>query len=105
MNKRTYGLCLMERPLDEGLTAKESDLLFNHLHGIKGIPIEIQAAHSSAMGWINLTDAEILDYDYDDSSKIANFIREILEDTNKENSDGSYTFDNGYNEIDILILR
>lgn len=98
---KTFGVALFERPLDEGLTQQESNELFEKLHGTTAIPIEIEAEFSVAMGWINLVDAEILDYD---TTGLKEFIRNILENMEKENSDGEYTYDNG-SEIEIFMAR
>lgn len=102
MENTTYGVALFERPLDDGITAGESMELFNKLHGIKAIPIEIQNENSTAMGWINLADAEILNYDY---TGLTEFIQTILGDMKNENPDGVYVYDNGTNEIDIFLAR
>ena len=99
---QTYGVALLEKPLDAGLTKNESTKLFDRLHGIEAIPIEIQAEHSTAMGWINLTDAEILNYEY---TGLTEFIQTILEDMENENPDGVYVYDDGTNEIDIFLTR
>lgn len=101
MTNKTFGVALIEKPLDEGINITDAIELFHKLHGVEAIPIEIEAEFSSAMGWINLTDAEILNYD---TSNLKEFIRYILEDMERETTTGEYTYDNG-NEIEILIIR
>jgi hypothetical protein len=101
-DKITYGVALLERPLDCGITSSEATMLFNKLHGTEAIPIEFQAEFSSAMGWINLTDAEILKYDY---AGLNEFIVRILENVDNEKISHEYTYDDGRNEIEIFLSR
>ena len=103
-NTKTFGVALFERPLDEGLTQQESNELFEKLHGTTAIPIEIEAEYSAAMGWINLTDAEIMSYDY---TGLTDFVQEILEDMQKESPTGEYVYNdaNSNCEIEILLIR
>jgi len=67
--KKEFGVALKQKPLDEGLTKYEINSLFNMLKGVDAIPIEIQGENASAMGFINLADAEFLNYEYDNDSE------------------------------------
>ena len=103
MSSYTRGVALIEKPLDEGLTRGEVADLFDLLHGTSGIPIEIQAEHSTAMGFINLTDAEAMNYDY---TALKELLAPIMNDMSKEKPDCSYTLDlPGIGEIDIWMSR
>lgn len=99
----TYGVALKEKPLDEGLERDEVIELFDKLHGGTGIPLEIQGYSSTAMGFINLTDAEFLNYDY---TKVEELVRYVLDDMLRENPDHRYVVDvKGIGEIDIWLSR
>lgn len=97
MNKE-YNIALLEKPLDEGLSKSEVMDLFDMLSGAHAIPIEIQGENSAAMGFINLTDAEFMDYKYDELERV---VKEILNDMNKENPDCEYEVNNncGYSTM------
>lgn len=100
---KTYGVALIEKPLDEGLTRSEVNDLFDMLHGVDAIPIEIQAENSAAMGFINLTDAEFMNYDY---TALTELVASILNDMEKENQDCHYILPvSGFGDIDIWLSR
>ena len=103
MLKQFYGVALRETPHDRGLTQTDAADLISMLHGLEGIPIEIQAENSTAMGFINMTDAEFMNYDY---KLLTEFVQEILNDMNKETPDCSYEMElPGVGTIDIWISR
>ena len=103
MSAYTRGVALIEKPLDEGLTRGEVADLFDLLHGTSGIPIEIQAEHSTAMGFINLTDAEAMNYDY---TALKELLVPIMNDMDKESPDHNYSRDvPGIGAIDIWMSR
>ena len=91
--KKEFGVALKQKPLDEGLTKSEINDLFDMLKGVNAIPVEIQGENASAMGFINLTDAEFLDYKYDNDSELGSFIKNILDDVNNENDNNEYKMD------------
>ena len=96
--KTEFNIVLKEKPHDEGLTKAEVMDLYDMLSGVEAIPIEIQGEYSTAMGFINLTDAEFMNYDY---SNLESYIQEILNDMEKENEDCEYQIDTncGYSTI------
>lgn len=97
LNKE-YNIALLEKPLDEGLSKSEVMDLFDMLSGANAIPIEIQGENSAAMGFINLTDAEFMNYDY---TKLENFVKSVLNDMNNENDNCEYEVENncGYSTL------
>ena len=103
--KTHFGIVLKEKPLDEGLTHEEVNDLFDMLTDTECIPYEVQAENSTAMGFINLTDADYLDFNYAEGSPIYSFIQSILEDMDKESETGEYAFSATNGDIDIYITR
>ena len=105
----TYGIALIERPHDEGINQEETVKLFSKLHGRYGIPYEVDGEYSSAMGFINLSDAEIMDYNYGEGSGVYQFIQSILNDMGNENESKEYSYESHgeffTNTIDIYIGR
>ncbi len=99
----TYGVALKEKPLDEGLDRWEVIELFDKLHGASGIPFEVQAENSVAMGFINRLDAEFMNYDY---TKVEELVRRVLNDMQYESPDCRYSvhFKN-VGDIDIWLSR
>jgi len=98
--KLEFGATFIRKPLGEGLTKEEITDLFDMLSGIHAIPMEVQSEGSVAMGFVNLTDAELMDYDL---QPLAAFVREIIEDTSKE-TEGEYEFPfDGAGMIDVYI--
>lgn len=97
MNKE-YNIVLKEKPLDEGLNKSEMMSLYDLLSGVNAIPIEIQGEHSAAMGLINLTDAEFMNYDYSELEKV---VKEVLNDMNQEKDSCVYDVKNncGYSTL------
>ena len=84
-----YNIVLVEKPLDEGLIAEECAKMFSLLSSTQAVPIEVQAEHSVAMGFVSLADEELMGYDLD---PLADFIRNILNDMNNESTTGEYIF-------------
>lgn len=102
--KKEFGVALKQKPLDEGLTKSEINYLFDKLKGIDAIPVEIQGENASAMGFIDPTDAEFLDYKYDNDSELGFFIKNILDDVNNESNNNEYEMDiPGVGTIDIYL--
>ena len=98
----SYGVVLIERPLDEGLSRVETIALFDMLHGTYGIPIEIVAQHSSAMGFINVEDADLMNYDY---SALEELVTSVLNDMENEREDCHYILTTKQGDIDIFLTR
>lgn len=84
-----FSAAFIQKPLDEGLSEKEIIMLFKSLSGTHAIPMEIQAENAVAMGFVNLTDAEFMNYDL---RKLEEFVKEIISDVEKENYVGWYEF-------------
>ena len=96
-----FGAAFIQKPLDEGLKKGEVSDLFDMLKGISAIPFEVQSENAVAMGFVNRTDAELMDYDL---KPLAAFVREIISDTKKENETGQYEFHyDGAGIIDVYI--
>ena len=98
-----FDLILIEKPGMEGLTQNDAVHIFNLLNCSEGFPIEIGEinGNSSAMGFISPTAAEKLQYEYDQTSKIGQYLSDILGDIDKEHEDCIYQ----YNSIRILMTR
>ena len=100
--KSEYNIALKEKQLDEGLNREELNDLYDLVSGVDVIPIEIQGESSTAMGFINLTDAEYMDYDY---TKLEEVVRSVLNDMDKENSDYEYEVENRHGVSTIYLSR
>lgn len=103
---RRFGIALKEKYGTEGLTKDDITLLYGLVSDASGdqevYPIELEAREheSSAMGFITCFAADRIDYDYEGSG-LRDFIATILDDMEKENKDGYYTFRN----INIYLSR
>lgn len=97
-----FSLVLKEKELDAGLERNDVIDLFDMLDTTEGIPFEVQAEHSVAMGFISREMAEVVDYIYDD---INDFVSNILSDMNNENENGEYIFEYDSYEFAIYITR
>ncbi len=95
MHNSYFEVALIEKPGDEGLTKAEVVKLHNMLSMPEGFPMEIGDinGNSSAMGFITPKAAEELQYEYDQSSSLGQFISSILDDMDKESEDGTYEFE------------
>ena len=100
--KTEYNIVLKEKMLDEGLNREELNDLYDLVSGVDVIPIEIQGEFSTAMGFINLTDADYMNYNY---TKLKEFIRTILNDIDKENDSCEYEIENKYGISTIFLSR
>jgi hypothetical protein len=92
-----FVLVLHEKPVDEGLTRSEAiDMMDMLPEGDEFLPIEINAeTHESvAEGFIAMSFAEKLNYDYENSG-LNKFIANILDDMNNEREDCTYEFADG----------
>ena len=99
--KKTYGVVVKAMRTKSGLNAKEITDMLGSLHGINGIPIALKGRDLYAMGFINQVDSEILANDGTEG-ELCDFIRGIL-DTGALYGDSEFTFDDGYNEIGVLV--
>jgi len=99
---KEYNIILKQKPLDEGITLAELTEMYGMLSGVDALPLDIQGEHSAAIGIINLFDAELMDYDL---SSLERFIKEILDDMEKESPDGIYEIDNGHGVSSIHMYR
>ena len=85
-----YDVALVEKPVDEGLTAEEIMRLPGMIDDESFIPIEVQSESSCAMGFIGLKKAEMIGYAYLEGDDLYEMIRDILCDTEKETENGDY---------------
>ncbi len=97
-----YNIVLKEKPFDEGLTKEEVVDLFDMLSGPEAIPVEIQGESSSAMGIINLTDAEYMSYDY---TALEELVKSILNDMDCESETCKYEVPNAYGVSTMYLSR
>lgn len=98
--KPTYDVVLIEKPLDEGLTRNNINQILDMIKGDEVFPLEVISDHqgSAAMGFITIEASDKLDHLYDG---ISYFIRQILEDMEKEFPDNQYE----YEELKIWLSR
>lgn len=101
MEKRTYGVVVKAMKEKRGLNAQEICDMIDSLHGINGIPILLKGRSLYAIGFINQVDSEILANDGTERD-LNDFIKDIL-DTGALYEDSEFTFDDGYNEIEICV--
>ena len=99
---KQYDIVLKEKQLDEGLDKSEIIALYDMVSGIDVIPLEITGKYSTAMGFINLTDAEFHSYDY---TVIEQKVKDILDDMKKENPTCEYEIPNPYGISTIYLSR
>ena len=85
-----FDLALIQKPMDEGLTADNIMQLLSRLHNTEIRPIEIEANEHecSAMGFIRQDAYEQLDYD--SQIRLEGFIARILDNMDEETEDGIY---------------
>lgn len=98
---KKYNVVLLEKPLENGISAKELYDISSILSKQKSeewFPLEIVGNNSAAIGFIDIDTAEKIGYVYND---LKIFIVNILNDMNNENQDGQYEFNN----INILLKR
>ena len=88
-----YGIVLREKEFEYGLDRNDVIDLFDMLGNTEAYPIELEAREHecSAMGFIAIDAADLLDYDYERSG-LHDFIANILDDMNNEEEDCSYEF-------------
>lgn len=90
-----YGIVLREKEFTNGLTKNDVTDIFDMLNDIEAYPIELEARkhECSAMGFITIEAAELLDYDYEESGLgLHDFIANILDDMENESDDCEYEF-------------
>lgn len=85
----TYNIVLKEKPLDAGLAIEEINEMLTKINCVEVIPIEIQAEHSSAMGFIGMSTAEKLNFEY---NTLENLITDILNDMSLEHDNHEYLY-------------
>ena len=88
---QTFEITLIEKPNVDGLTKAEVMEMYDQMNGDEAYPLEITGCETSAMGFITLEAAKILDYDYEDSG-LKDFVSVILGNVNNEPEDGTYEF-------------
>lgn len=107
---KRYDIAVFELPPDEGIT--QSDMV--RLCELFDSPeedddellfMDVDADNSAAMGFIRRTTAEEIAYRYEKGSKLYDFIASILNDVDKESSDGSYTYRAPGRNIHIWMSR
>ena len=100
-----YDIVLIERELDDGLTPEEIIALVREFKDKAVIPVEFTGEFSTAMGFITQEKAEELLYMYTEESDIYSKITEILDDMEKENGAGEYTFNVLNTDVRVSIRR
>lgn len=88
-----YDIVLKEKEFVKGLNKDDIINLFNMLNSTEAYPIELEARiqESTAMGFISPKAAGLLDYDYE-TSKLHDYIANILDDMDNENDACEYDF-------------
>ncbi len=94
-----FGIALKEKPGDSGLDKNDIVFLYglianpfsNSTDEVYLIELEAKEHECSAMGFITVEAANLLDYDYE-SSGLHDFIASILDDMEKESADGRYNY-------------
>lgn len=88
-----YDVVLIEKPFFEGILFLEIKSLFNLLLTDEVYPIEIQSnCESSAMGFITSEAADKIDYAYETNTYFECFVKDILDDIDKESEDHIYEY-------------
>ena len=88
-----YDVALIEKPFFEGISFSEIESLFNLLLTDEVYPIEIQSnCESSAMGFITSEAADKIDYAYETNTYFECFVKDILDDIDKESEDHIYEY-------------
>lgn len=88
-----FDIALREKDLESGLTKPDILDLYEMIKEEECYPIEFQGEFSAAMGFISTKAAETLNYDYE-TSGLADFIKGIVNNMERENADSSYNFQN-----------
>ena len=99
----TYGVAMLIKPLDEGMSFVDLANMYDMMNGVEVIPYEVQGEASVAMGFINCYDAELIDYQYTEGSALYEFIKSILDDQNLETEDGNYVLVTDEVNLDIYL--
>ena len=94
------GVALKQKPLEDGLTREEASDLFDMLSGPEGIPIDISGQNACAMGFVNQTDADLIDFDF---QPLKDAVMEILNNKNNESRTGFYVMRTKRVDLDIYI--
>ena len=97
-----FGVALKEKPLDYGLTKSEVMNLFDMIDGKEAFPVEFDGESSTAMGFISIEDADLMDYDY---TKLQETVYNILSDMNNENESCIYECPNNQGTTTIWLSR
>lgn len=91
-----FDVALIEKPFFNGLSFADVIRLFSLLsidETGEVYPIEIQSdCQSSAMGFITSEAADKIDYAYEMNTYFGCFVRDILNDMNKESKDCMYEY-------------
>ena len=98
--RKTFGIALKQVPLDEGFQLMDTVELFRKLRGKEGIPLDIQGENAAAIGYISMSDAAKLNFDY---SGLEQFVRSVLDDTDKETADGKYIYHQNEQKFDVYL--
>lgn len=96
-----YNIVLKKTPPEGCLSIDDVIRMSRMLTGIDMVPITIREETSCAMGFINHTDAEFMDYNFE---PLIMFVRDILHNnlpTDKE----EYIFSHRYGESSVYFIR
>ena len=100
MGNKEYNIVLKKVHLDEGLTLQDISKMYSLLSGVQAIPIEVQTEACVGIGFINLTDAEFMKYDY---KELTQFLYDKL--SVFETSTGEYEFYQACGYSTVLIYE
>lgn len=88
-----FNVALIEKPFFDGLSFSDVKELFHLLSTDEVYPIEIQSDYeSSAMGFITSEAANEIDYAYEAKTRFGCFIKDILNDMDKESEEHVYEY-------------
>ncbi len=97
-----YDIMLLEKPLDDGLTRAEIIDMLDAMSfdEVSILEIDNPQGSSVAVGFITMPAFESISYD---SSRLAEFIGNILGDISNENDLGVYDFQNSPNSCKLRV--
>ena len=76
----SYDAVFVVKPLDDGMNKKDIRGLLELIDDVRVIPLEVQGESGAAMGFLSLDFAEMMDYDYVDSSEFQDIIKKPIDE-------------------------
>lgn len=89
LREKKFDAVFFQTDPDRGLYPEEIISLLKYVKHDSLIPLEIDGNYSFATGFITYEAADLLNFVYDDFRA---FIRDVLDDVNKEKPENEYTF-------------